>query len=626
MDFEQAGSVERELGELRERLERVEQELAGMREYDAARGQRVEAIRAEVIGEPEGRSVVVERVVESTLVDARKDSPRRGTEAAPKFASVRGAGQQRSLEDRLGSQVFNRVGIVALLIGTTWFLKWAIDNHWIGELARVIIGLAAGAALILWSERFRAKGYAAFSYSLKAVGTGVLYLSLWAGFQLYHLMPAAVALGAMVLVTAWNAFMAWAQDAEMLAAYALVGGFATPALVSSGGNHEVFLFSYLLVLNVAVLALVRLKPWSRLLLGSMPATAAYFIGWYVSWFYRADAVGVTALFVVLLFAVMAAAGAVAVQRDRVIAGVVAPMGAAAFGALAGYSVLQDSGRHAWLPWEMVALAALYLALERWQRRREKAEPAASVHLALAVVFLTIAIPLKASGRWITVGWLAEGAALLWMAMRMARLPKEHAPDAKVAPLLQVLGGGALVLGWLGAAMQLLQPRLTAEMTVFNPRFATETLGVAAVALAAWMAWRSRSADEAYGVRWEGIAGAAMITANLLALLACVREVSDYWGSAEGLARALSISGFLMVYGGALLAVGFWRRSGFVRWQGLALLVFTIAKVFVYDMRSLSSGYRVMSFLALGALLMAVSFAYQKDWLELRDGGKREVEK
>jgi uncharacterized membrane protein len=73
----------------------------------------------------------------------------------------------------------------------------------------------------------------------------------------------------------------------------------------------------------------------------------------------------------------------------------------------------------------------------------------------------------------------------------------------------------------------------------------------------------------------------------------------------------------MVYGAILLAIGFWRRSAFIRWQALVLLVFTIGKTFLYDMRNLSQGYRFASFLALGALLMAISFAYQKDWLALR---------
>src|SRR5271154_2253058 len=195
-----------------------------------------------------------------------------------------------SLEDRIGSQVFSRIGIVALLVATTLFLKWAIDNHWIGPYGRILAGLIAGAGIVVWSERFRRKGFSAFSYSLKAVGSGALYLSLWAAFQLYHLLPAGVALGAMMLVTAWNAYMAWSQNSQILAAYALAGGFATPLLLSTGGNHEIFLFTYILAIDVATVVLVRLKSWPRLLLGAFPATVAFFIGWYAQ-FYGAFNVG-----------------------------------------------------------------------------------------------------------------------------------------------------------------------------------------------------------------------------------------------------------------------------------------------------------------------------------------------
>ena len=192
---------------------------------------------------------------------------------------------QKSLEDRLGSQIFNLIGIVALIFGSAWALKLAIENGWIGVIGRVVIGLGAGAGLVLWSELFRRKGLAAFSYSLKAVGTGVLYLSLWAAFQLYHLLPGPVALGAMILVTAWNAFMAFSQDAELLAAYALVGGLLTPLLLSTGGDHETFLFTYLGMIDLAVIALQRTKPWWRLLIPAFLATIVYFIGYYVRFFH-----------------------------------------------------------------------------------------------------------------------------------------------------------------------------------------------------------------------------------------------------------------------------------------------------------------------------------------------------
>ncbi len=124
--------------------------------------------------------------------------------------------------------------------------------------------------------------------------------------------------------------------------------------------------------------------------------------------------------------------------------------------------------------------------------------------------------------------------------------------------------------------------------------------------------------------WGSCAAFSTIAFNLVAVLTGVREVSaafapppGMWTEDAALQQALAISAWLMLYGALLLAAGFWRRSSFVRWQALALLLVTILKAFLYDMRDLSGGYRFFSFMGLGALLMAVSFAYQKDWLGLR---------
>ena len=77
------------------------------------------------------------------------------------------------LESRIGSHWLNRIGISAVLIGVSYFLKFAFDNNWIGPTGRVAIGLLAGIAIVVWSETFRRRGYRVFSYSLKAVGIGV---------------------------------------------------------------------------------------------------------------------------------------------------------------------------------------------------------------------------------------------------------------------------------------------------------------------------------------------------------------------------------------------------------------------------------------------------------------------
>jgi uncharacterized membrane protein len=549
----------------------------------------------------------------------------------PKHKASPSADQPKvSLENRIGSQVFSRIGVLALLIATALFLKWAIDNHWIGPSGRVLAGLFLGGAVILWSERFRRRGFSAFSYSLKAIGSGALYLSLWAAFQLYHLLPAVAALTAMVLVTAWNAFMGWSQSSELLAAYALAGALATPLLLSTGGNHEIFLFTYLLLLDLAAVVLVRLKPWPRLLLGVFPATVAYFIAWYLSWYNYGGhpPIVTTTLFIAFFLAAFLVPSLRAPLADETsyvpITEIFLPLANATFTGFAFYFTLEDARHHDLLPWAAVLLAGIYLAL----RRLPQSRLTSAIHLALAVTFLTIAIPLKATGRAITIAWLTEGVALLWIASFLASPRREPQSslfaDHVPAITLRRLALFVLVLGVLGILIQPLWLYPAVRTAFLNLRFATALFGIGMMALCTAIAVRAAVRERnASSPSWLTIAAASVLALNLTAVLSTVRELEALWSNSTAspdadLQRSLAISAFLMIYGAVLLAIGFWRRSAFLRWQALILLAFTIVKVFLYDLRNLSQGYRVFSFLGLGGLLMAISFVYQKDWLALRN--------
>jgi uncharacterized membrane protein len=94
-----------------------------------------------------------------------------------------------------------------------------------------------------------------------------------------------------------------------------------------------------------------------------------------------------------------------------------------------------------------------------------------------------------------------------------------------------------------------------------------------------------------------------------------------------IAEDFTYSALWMAYGALLMVIGFWRKSAFFRWQALFLIAATIVKVFIYDVSQLDRGYRILSFMILGVLLLAVSFVYQKDWLKLsvaetKEGGGR----
>jgi uncharacterized membrane protein len=568
----------------------------------------------------------------------------------PSFDQQSAPSDERSLESRIGSQWFNRIGILAVLIGAAWFLKLAFDNHWIGPLGRIVIGLIAGAGLVAWSERFRSRGYTAFSYSLKALGSGVLYLSLWAAFSLFHLFPAPVAFAAMILVTAFNGFMAWVQDSELLALYAIVGGFSTPLLLSTGENHQVALFSYLLILNLAVLALLVLRPWSRLLLGAFAGSVFFFLEWSVR-FYAEPEFATTVFFLSLFFLIFAIAprlvrisevplsearisdgtGDIAAASKAEAAVVALLLVVAPCGFLGFYLLLDSTGAQWAFPWLAVAFAAFYLLLLRLPARTALHPGLATLsalHLAIAVIFLTIAVPLKTHGRWLTIGWLVEGAVQLWLAPRTR------------SRLLRALALSALALGV--ASLLVIHPPASTRV-IWNERFATYVVGILIFAftgsLAGSLATREQQPghepsdpDADFPLSWTLTAALSLLLVNLLILLAIGCEVHSYWWYLRyngnwslqhdyRMYAQFTYSALFMLYGAILLALGFVRRSAFLRWQALVLLAVSIGKVFLVDIGRLSQGYRIVSFLGLGALLLAVSFAYQRDWLDLREHGR-----
>ena len=601
--------LRREMAALADRVLRIERELAQLRQIAPA--------------------AILESAPErGAPARVPPFEPRRNDQGAPSTSSGSRANptERLSFESRIGSHIFNRIGIIALLVGVAWFLKFAIDKHWIGPLARVLIGTAGGAAIILWSEWFRRRRYNSFAYSLKALGSGVLYLALWAAYSLFGLLSAGAALCAMVLVTATNAWLAWQQNSELLAFYAAIGGLLAPLLLWAAEGREATLFTYLLVLDLAVLLLVMLRPWSRLLLAAVAGTAAYAVAWYVQR-YTPAALGLTAFYVTVFFLLfsaapqllrnlrLATAGARLTFEDELTLGLL-PLcnGLLAFAEV--YALLSEPVRPAARSWVGFAFAGFYLAM-LIMARRLPGTPARlpATYLLLGVLALTGAIPLALHGRWIAVFWSAESMLLLTAGWRFG---EQLLRSLSVSVLM--LASIASILMHAGALAQAWVP--------WNPRFLTYLAAIAASAYMAWVAGRAARQASANlaesatapedGLAWQRAGTLATVSAVGLLMVGVCLEIHDYWRSQQQLSgperlldEQFTYSAWTMLFGIASLAAGFWRRLATLRWLGLLLLASSIGKVSLFDLRELSQGYRILSFLGLGASLLAVSFVYQR---------------
>jgi len=77
------------------------------------------------------------------------------------------------------------------------------------------------------------------------------------------------------------------------------------------------------------------------------------------------------------------------------------------------------------------------------------------------------------------------------------------------------------------------------------------------------------------------------------------------------ARFAFISGLWACFAAALMIIGFRFNLYGVRKTSIALFLLTLIKVFLFDMDDMSTPWRILSFMLLGAILISVSFYYHK---------------
>jgi uncharacterized membrane protein len=184
-----------------------------------------------------------------------------------------------ALETLIGSRWLLYVGVVAIVVGVSYFEKLAIDNHWVNETTRVIQGGIVGLLLVAGGLRFVRTGYRVYGQVLSGCGVAILYVSTYAAFNFYHLVSQPVAFTLMSAVTTLAAWLADRQRSQSLALVAVGGGFATPFLLPATTDAEVALFGYETILIAGTMLLSRRRDWPALNLVSYAFTVLTVGAW-----------------------------------------------------------------------------------------------------------------------------------------------------------------------------------------------------------------------------------------------------------------------------------------------------------------------------------------------------------
>ena len=347
-----------------------------------------------------------------------------------------------NFEERVGKRWMTWAGALVVILGVGFFVKYAIDQAWLNEVARDSIGIGFGALLVCLGARFASKKMTALGQGLMGCGLGILYMSVYTAYGYHAWMPQWIACGALVLVSAAGISLSVVFDALPVSVIAILGGFLTPLMVSTGRDERDLLFAYLLLLDVSVLGVAFFKRWRPLDIVAFLGTAALFVMWLGRYYpHEFDPAYMWAtmswlgsfflVFLVLPFAHhMRTKTPITVERF-----VMALVNATGVCTLA-YFIMYRHYPHA-LGYAVLGMSAAYLVLGVLCRRLvPDDEKSLFGFLAIAVVFFTISIPLHFGLNGVTLCWVAEAPLLLYLGYKYNYRPVK-------------LGGFAMLIVLLG---------------------------------------------------------------------------------------------------------------------------------------------------------------------------------
>lgn len=376
------------------------------------------------IQETEDKTPEVEEETPDTIeepVEEEQEEPAMAMEEEEEIEEY--ATSETNFEKYIGENLFGKIGILIFIIGIGFFVKYAIDQNWINETARTLMGYAVGAGMLVLAERLH-KRYHTFSSLLAGGAFGIYYLITAIAFHYYALFSHTIAFVILCVTTIFMSAVSVLYDRKELAVTALVGGFIAPFIISTDSSSIISLQIYITILNIGMFCLAMYKKWAILPMVSFAFT--YIILWgttALGSFSDSEAVTTyptlfafaTLFYVIFLLPVVFILRTQYGENTRL--GLLGIITANSFMYLIyGDFLLQhfeaSSDTTAYLAF---FIAAVNLSIHLYLRFRvEGQDTLRNLMLGLAVTFASMGIPILFSAANVLMVWAAESVLLLWL--------------------------------------------------------------------------------------------------------------------------------------------------------------------------------------------------------------------
>jgi uncharacterized membrane protein len=314
-----------------------------------------------------------------------------------------------------------KIGSLLLIIGFGFLLKYTAQYIYIPIGLRFIAVALASLGMITAGWFLRDRKHQ-FGLILQGGGIGILYLTIFFSYRLYNLLPPTIALSLLLIIAILSAAIAIMQNSRVLIVLAEIGGFITPLLVQGQGDYA-SLFSYYLVLNFAVAIISWFKSWRLLSYIGFIFTFVIATTWGVLQYQPGNYFGIQIfliLFILLyvFITVMFAARSTENFERYINMSLLFGVPTIGFGLQCTLVKPFEYG----YTLSAIAFGLFYIILGYLLlfKSREKFRVLIECCIAIAVIFMTLAIVLTSNIKLTQISWSLEGLLISWFGLRYNR--------------------------------------------------------------------------------------------------------------------------------------------------------------------------------------------------------------
>lgn len=310
-----------------------------------------------------------------------------------------------------------RMGVIVLFFGVLFALKLAVENGYLPIELRLTLAALGSFVLLGLGWKIQEKKRQ-FSITLEGAGMGILYITVFIAFRLYHLIPGPLAFALLFAITALSAVFAVIQDARMLALLAIIGGFLAPALTSEGGGSHILLFSYCALLNLGIFGICLYRSWHALNFTGFFFTVVLGSMWGVK-FYTPELFISTELFLLFFLLLFTVNTVLLFIKSSTIsaAGSYLTFCPPFFAVILQHNLV--SRYEYGSAYSAAGFGLFYLVTNRilFNLCREKTRFLIDAYFMIGLTLLSLAIPFACSDQLTSALWAVEAVALIWSGIR-----------------------------------------------------------------------------------------------------------------------------------------------------------------------------------------------------------------